>query len=109
MVKLLSIKEPDEEKGRLQTVGYMFDCPGCKMSHEVYIRPHKNSSGASWSFTGNPEKPTFHPSLNATVTNDKGQVTLRCHSFVENGMIRFLDDCTHSLAGETVEMPDIDA
>jgi hypothetical protein len=28
-----------------------------------------------------------------------------CHVFVENGKIRFLDDCTHELAGKTVDIP----
>jgi hypothetical protein len=29
-----------------------------------------------------------------------------CHSFVTNGKIQFLADCTHKLAGQTVELPD---
>lgn len=27
-----------------------------------------------------------------------------CHSFVRNGKIEFLSDCTHELAGKTVEL-----
>ncbi len=30
-----------------------------------------------------------------------------CHSFVRAGRIQFLDDCTHRLKGETVELPDL--
>ena len=30
---------------------------------------------------------------------------LVCHSFVRNGRIEFLGDCTHGLAGKTVDLP----
>ena len=29
-----------------------------------------------------------------------------CHSFVTDGRIQFLGDCTHSLAGQTVDLPE---
>lgn len=29
-----------------------------------------------------------------------------CHSFVTDGRIQFLADCTHDLAGLTVDLPD---
>lgn len=28
-----------------------------------------------------------------------------CHSFVRDGQIEFLSDCTHALAGKTVSLP----
>jgi len=31
-----------------------------------------------------------------------------CHSFVTDGRIQFLTDCTHALAGQTVDIPDFD-
>ena len=30
-----------------------------------------------------------------------------CHSFVTDGRIQFLNDCTHALAGQTVDLPDM--
>jgi hypothetical protein len=30
-----------------------------------------------------------------------------CHSFVTDGRIQFLGDCTHALANQTVELPDL--
>lgn len=30
-----------------------------------------------------------------------------CHCFIRNGMIEFLTDCTHNLAGQTVPMVDL--
>jgi hypothetical protein len=29
-----------------------------------------------------------------------------CHSFVRDGQIQFLGDCTHALKGQTVERPE---
>lgn len=37
-----------------------------------------------------------------------GRPEYRCHSFIEGGRIRFLSDCSHALAGQTVELPEID-
>lgn len=31
-----------------------------------------------------------------------------CHSFVRDGRIQFLSDCTHALAGQTVDLPDME-
>lgn len=30
-----------------------------------------------------------------------------CHSFVTDGKIQYLGDCTHALAGQTVELPEV--
>ena len=104
MAKLL----PIEENG--QTVGYSFDCPGCRAKHDVHIRPHKNSIGASWDFNGNPEKPTFSPSIRNRVSfnRESGKPDYVCHLFVTNGEIRFLSDCTHSLAGLAFPIPEVE-
>jgi len=57
-----------------------------------------------WIKTGPDESPTFSPSL--LVTWDFGDLyeQKRCHSFIEKGYWRFLKDCTHELAGQTVPM-----
>ena len=84
-----------------------------------------------WTFDGNMDKPTFSPSLLVgpwwrvphDFDRDKapkdengdllrgsdgihilGAFEARCHSFVRSGMIEFLSDCTHELAGKTVPM-----
>jgi hypothetical protein len=89
-------------------VAYIFDCPGCKCSHEVYVRPHISPNGASWDFNGNTEKPTFKPSILSKVSRPDGTKTMVCHSFVTDGKIQYLPDCTHELTGQTIEMPDVD-
>lgn len=77
----------------------MFTCPGCECGHRIRVRigtgPHKSPS---WEWNGSLEAPTFKPSILV-----EGQI--RCHSFVTNGKIQFLADCSHKLAGQTVELP----
>jgi hypothetical protein len=76
--------------------GWMIFCPGCKFAHVFDSR---------WTFNGDQDKPTFKPSyLSYGTENDPRQP--RCHSFVTDGFIKFLSDCTHDLAGQTVELPD---
>jgi len=81
---------------------YTFFCPGCNCDHGVWTSK-KNKLGAIWSFNGNMDKPTFSPSL---LISSPGR-NYCCHSFVTDGKIQFLSDCTHKLAGQTVELPEI--
>ena len=91
-----------------------FYCPACKEDHLVKI-----SGDHSWGFNENYEKPTLTPSVKVTgtqrLTEEEYQqvkagnkITTRpmiCHSFITDGRIQFLNDCTHSLAGQTVDLP----
>lgn len=101
----------------------LFDCPACHMAHgplQITIDGH-----SSWGWNGSYDKPTFTPSVLVTygmweppVTPEnfekfqtepweQTQVQHRCHSFVTDGRIQFLSDCTHALAGQTVDLPDV--
>jgi len=101
-----------EDHGQLL---YMW-CPGCDDIHGIEIeQPQK-----MWQYDGNAESPTISPSIlvngiqwaegksfhksNHLVA--AGQPTV-CHSFVRAGQWQFLGDCTHTLAGQTVDMVDI--
>lgn len=93
---------------RRETGEYAFHCPGCNARHSIWPRPLTNpENGASWEFNGDVDRPTVSPSLldvrQFTDPDRRGQV---CHSFITDGQIRFLSDCTHTLAGQTVEIPD---
>lgn len=55
-----------------------------------------------WSWNGDMEKPTLKPSILTTGGNWK------CHTFVNDGLVQFLGDCTHELAGKTVELLEVD-
>lgn len=79
--------------------GYRFDCPGCEEPHVIPTKPHERG----WDFDGNEAAPTFSPSILVHET----PVSPRCHSFVRAGRIEFLSDCTHKLAGLTVELPEL--
>ena len=105
---------------KLTDGGQVFFCPGCDDAHALHP--------GIWAFNGDATKPTFSPSIlfrtGHYVPGEEGkpcwcsfeQRTGRkppkfgrcriCHSFVREGMIQFLNDCTHRLAGQTVPVPD---
>jgi hypothetical protein len=88
--------------------GFSFFCPGCDSAHSV------NTNPGGWGFNGNIESPTFTPSV--LVTHEakpdcderfmEWRTARACHSFVTDGNIQFLSDCTHALAGQTVPLAD---
>lgn len=108
--------------------GLMFWCPGCKHAHQIKTG---NGPGPRWGWNGNAEKPTFTPSVLVTGRDftEKGEAEYEawidagsprleggklhqfesadtvCHTFVTDGRIQFLGDCTHALAGQTVDLP----
>lgn len=67
--------------------------------------PFRGESG--WFFDGNLERPTLSPSLLLTMTVGQQRQKFVCHSFVKDGSIQYLGDCTHPLAGQTIELPEI--
>lgn len=99
---------PVEYQG--QIIAYMFDCPGCKFAHEITVQPIRNEFGAGWEWNGGLDKPTFNPSLRVRWEGlrDGVEFVKICHSFIRDGQIQFLSDCTHELAGQTVELPEVD-
>lgn len=87
--------------------GFYFDCPGCKMGHSLIAQPYEAENGACWKFNGNEEAPTFYPSILSRFARVDGSAIEICHLYVTDGELRFLRDCTHALAGQTVAMLDI--
>lgn len=101
-----------------------FYCPGCKDTHSINV----GTDGIlpAWGFNGSAEAPTFTPSVLVRGGHHLPGHTGRCwcihnaerphvapvfkceqcHSFVTDGRIQFLDDCSHALAGQTVDLPD---
>lgn len=105
----------------VQGDGIMFWCPGCHCAHMVRT---DRSLSPCWGYNGNPELPTFTPSILVKgvkrLTDEQHAAFMRgeglpepepmvCHMFVTDGNIQFLHDCTHALAGQTVPIPDWDA
>lgn len=104
--------------------GYEFRCPGCGGKHLLPVGFGGNGVHARWSFNGSMDRPTFTPSVLARGVEqvfDAGgnwtgewkkdasgaSVPYVCHSFVTDGRIQFLGDSTHSLAGQTVDLPEL--
>lgn len=84
-----------------------FWCPGCKSVHGVHIRP--SGQRPAWTWNGCHDHPTFTPSILITWKDPDSEIaTETCHSFVTASQIRFLEDCTHELAGQTVMLPDVE-
>ncbi|WP_037422010.1 DUF6527 family protein [Sinorhizobium sp. CCBAU 05631] len=104
MAAALSGKLRSVEGGRI-----MFWCPGCDGAHQVGVG---EGPGPRWGYNGNPDAPTFTPSVlvtyNGADAGKDGAPPAVCHSFVTDGRIQFLGDCTHALAGQTVDLPDFD-
>jgi hypothetical protein len=99
-------KKPDGTENT-EMFEVMIFCPGCRCGHSIHAKPAKSPyNGATWDFNGDYDRPTFSPSV--LVTRDWGHKPLVCHSFVRDGKIQFLSDSQHALAGQTVELPDLD-
>lgn len=122
----MKVKRVDTVMGHFY--GWQFICPGCKGPH---LLPTSESPPslvvARWTFNGNPDKPSFTPSILARYyePTEEGEAMMDrqdpvppgmdrypgrdmvCHSFVTDGSIRFLPDSTHELAGQTVELPEL--
>lgn len=82
--------------------GWMFHCPGCHTLHR--IQTDKNHKPC-WDWNGDVDNPTINPSILVRWSRE-GKKDQRCHSFVKDGKIQFLGDCTHDLKNQTVEIPD---
>ena len=80
---------------------WLFWCPGCECNH--FVRT-KGTDGPVWVWNGDVDKPTVTPSLRIR----RGEARPLCHLFITDGKIQFLADCTHALAGQTVELEDQD-
>jgi len=81
-----------------------FLCPGCNDQHSIPVVAGEKVERA-WEWNGDVNRPTISPSLLVNVGGSNPTVPV-CHSFIKDGNIQFLSDCTHPLAGQTVEIPD---
>ena len=87
---------------------YLFYCPGCDCDHGVWVDFPNPTTGGRWTFNGNVEWPTFNPSLLISWNLEKDYKRI-CHSVIKDGVIEYLNDCTHALAGKRVEMEEIES
>lgn len=86
-------------KSELEGQGYWHFCPGCGFEHRL---------PDTWTFDGNLDAPTFTPSFAHTWGLEHiGRPNKLCHYIITAGQINYCTDSTHSLAGQTVAMPDL--
>jgi len=74
---------------------FSFFCEGCGCCHMFT---------SSWKFNQDFKNPTVSPSI--LVKHGRDGRDEICHSFITDGKIRYLNDCTHKLAGKIVELQD---
>ena len=85
----------------------MLNTPGPIPTRVIPVRiTTPPAGGPQWAWNGDTENPTLSPSLLSNTEIDGKKVV--CHSFVANGKIRFLGDCTHELAEQTLPLLDVD-
>ncbi|WP_345255310.1 DUF6527 family protein [Flaviaesturariibacter amylovorans] len=115
-----------EKEGQARIVA--FECPGCGEEHAVHVNGGVMTNKYFWGFNNDFIRPTFTPSVlvrsghYAKENEGPGlcwcdyEQRFRepapsrcevCHSFVTDGRIQFLSDCTHALAGQTVDLPEL--
>lgn len=97
------------KRARLWMNRLMFQCPGCKVRHLIPVRADP-TGGPVWEWNGSLDSPTLKPSCLVHETPASGEYAgqPRCHSFVTDGRIQFLADCSHELAGQTVDLPELE-
>ncbi len=85
---------------------HFYWCYGCDSLHFVAINPDKNTIGAGWDFSGTLENPIYSPSQ--LIRYEYGPAEERkthiCHTFIKDGMIQYLGDCTHEFRNQTIPM-----
>ena len=81
----------------------MFNVPGPIPTRILPVIIKGDRAGTPcWSWNGDTEKPTIKPS----VLSNNGTIT--CHSFINDGQVQFLGDCTHELANQTLDLLEVD-
>lgn len=79
-----------------------FICPGCALfsGSGLHLLPvNTTEHSPSWDWDRNLKYPTLYPSI----LTGRGTKNV-CHSYLKEGVFQFLNDSTHALAGQSVEM-----
>lgn len=83
-------------------------CDGCEMRHMIHIKPVPNNPQYPvWEWNGSLEKPTISPSVLVNwknASNKRLAAIGTCHTFIRDGVVEFLADCGHKLAGQNVPL-----
>lgn len=79
-------------------------CPGCDETHHVYTAKGTHEGPlAVWEWNGSTDNCTLSPSVLVHANEQVGRP--QCHVYIRDGKIAYLSDCTHSMAGQTIDVP----
>jgi hypothetical protein len=78
---------------------YAFWCPACKCAHFFQTTGYPD-----WKLTGSMLNPTITPSIRVQGYSEVLQKNYVCHSVITGGIIEYMGDCTHELAGKEIQM-----
>jgi hypothetical protein len=100
----------------------MLEVPGPTghLTLPVILKGKREGTGC-WTWNGSTDAPTLRPSVLTNGTyrlTDEEHATLmagdkveprrfRCHSWINDGVVQFLDDCSHELANTSVPLLDV--
>jgi hypothetical protein len=75
-------------------------CPACGELHPFACEQAQHN-GKLWTWDGSVNFPTFSPAMDIRIQafGDNRPAWI-CHYFLRKGVIEFLGDCTHELAGQ---------
>lgn len=76
--------------------------PGKYSVRVLPLRVNDETERNFWTWNGDIEKPTLSPSVSLSYG-----IGHKCHSWVTDGMVKFLNDSTHENVGKSIELEDI--
>jgi len=83
--------------------------PGCFPYRMLpVLKSGKREGTPNWTWNGDVDKPTLKPSILSKAEYGETKELRICHSFVTDGKIKFLNDCTHEFAGQTMDLLEVD-
>lgn len=69
------------------------------------IRKGTRAGTHCWSWNGDTDFPTLKPSI---LNDFRPHDTLVCHTWITDGKVIFLDDCSHEWRGQTLDLLEIE-
>lgn len=78
-------------------------CQGCEAHHAVPVR-----GARAWTWNGSLDAPTLSPSVLVRWEHGEARERRVCHTFIRDGVVEFLGDCTHRFAGQKVQMEPVE-
>lgn len=66
----------------------------------------KRAGTPNWTWNGSVDLPTLKPSVLTRGGDADNEII--CHSWINDGKVQFLNDCNHDLAGQTLDLLEVE-